>query len=198
VLGFVPGTEKPDHFIVFSAHFDHLGRMGPALFPGAHDNASGTALLLYLAQYFTQHPQKYSIAFFAFSGEEAGLLGSKYFTEHPIFPLNNIRFVTNVDMTGDATNGITVVNAVEQKGAFALLNSINDTASYLPEIKQRDQSHNSDHYYFSKHGVPAIFIYGNGTKPYYHDVFDKAHELSLENIDGLTKLLIDFVEKIED
>ena len=198
VLGFVPGTEKPDSFIVFSAHFDHLGKMGPALFPGAHDNASGTALMLYLASYFAQHPQKYSVAFFAFSGEEAGLLGSKYFTEHPVVPLNSIRFVVNVDMTGDATNGITVVNAVEQKRAYALLNSINDTAKYLPEIKQRDQSHNSDHYYFSKNGVPAIFIYGNGTKPYYHDVFDKANELSLENIDGLVKLLIDFVEKIED
>jgi hypothetical protein len=194
VLGFVPGTEKPDSFVVFSAHFDHLGKMGPAVFPGAHDNASGTALMLYLARYFAQHPQKYSIAFFAFSGEEAGLLGSKYFTEHPVVPLNTIRFVINVDMTGDATNGITVVNAVEQKKAFARLNEINDTTKYLPEIKQRDQSHNSDHYYFSKNGVPAIFIYSNGTKPYYHDVFDKAKELSLENIDGLTKLLIDFIE----
>lgn len=197
VLGFVPGTEKPDSFIVFTAHFDHLGKMGThTTFPGAHDNASGTALMLYMANYFAQHPQKYSVAFIGFSGEEAGLIGSKYFTDQPLFPLNSIRFVINLDMTGDATNGITVVNAVEQKKAFALLNVINDDKKYLLKINERDQSRNSDHYHFSEKGVPAIFIYGNGTKPYYHDVFDKAQELSLENIDGLAKLLIEFAGTI--
>lgn len=197
VVGFVPGTERPDSFIVFTAHFDHLGKMGTeATFPGAHDNASGTALMLYMASYFAQHPQKYSIAFIGFSGEEAGLIGSNYFVEHPLFPLNSIRFVINLDMTGDATNGITIVNAVEQKKAFSLLKQINEKNNFLPEIKERDQSRNSDHYHFSEKGVPAIFIYGNGTKPYYHDVFDKAKELSLENIDGLVKLLIEFATKI--
>lgn len=197
VIGFVPGTQRPDSFIVFSAHFDHLGQMGhDARFPGAHDNASGTSLMLYMANYFATHPQRYSTVFIGFSGEEAGLLGSRYFTEHPQFPLSNIRFVVNVDMTGDATNGITVVNAMEQKDAFRLLNEINDQKTYLPKITERAQTHNSDHYYFSEKGVPAIFIYGNGTKPYYHDVFDKVQELSMENIDGLVKLLIDFVGRI--
>ena len=197
VLGFVPGTEKPDSFILFTAHFDHLGRMGRnTVFPGAHDNASGTALMLYIANYFAQHPQKYSIGFIGFSGEEAGLVGSKYFVNNPVFPLNSTRFVINLDMTGDATNGITVVNAVEQKKAFSLLNTINDKKAYLPKINERDQSQNSDHYHFSQKGVPAIFIYGNGTKPYYHDIFDTAKELSLENIDNLAKLLIDFVAEM--
>lgn len=197
VLGFVPGTQHPDSFIVFTAHFDHLGEMGKNIvFPGAHDNASGTSLMLYMAQHFAQHPQPYSIAFIAFSGEEAGLLGSDYFTSNPVFPLNRIRLVINLDMTGDATNGITVVNAVEQKKAFALLKELNEKGAYLPEIKERSQSHNSDHYHFSEKGVPAIFIYGNGTKPYYHDVFDKAQELSLEHIDDLARLLIEFVSAI--
>ncbi len=193
VIGYVPGTEQPDSFVLFTAHYDHLGRMGRnTLFPGAHDNASGTALMLYMARYFAEHPAKYTTVFIGFSGEEAGLLGSAYFTEHPPFPLNNVRFVVNMDMTGDATDGITVVNATEQKEAFGLLNQINDQKRYLPKIVERGQTQNSDHYYFSKHGVPAVFIYGNGTKPYYHDVFDKAQELSLENIDGLIKLLVDF------
>jgi len=197
VLGFVPGTEHPDSFLVFTAHFDHLGKMGTmATFPGAHDNASGTAVMLYLANYFAKNPQKYSIAIIGFSGEEAGLIGSEYFANHPLLPLSNIRFVTNLDMTGDATNGITVVNAVEQKKAFELLTKLNDNGSYLPKITERAQTRNSDHYHFSEKGVPAIFIYGNGTKPYYHDVFDKAKELSLENIDGLVKLLIEFTGKI--
>ncbi len=194
VLGFIPGTEHPDSFLVFSAHFDHLGEMGKNIvFPGAHDNASGTALMLYLGHYFAAHPQPYSIAFMAFSGEEAGLIGSDYYTRHPVFPLNTIRLVINLDMTGDATNGITVVNAVEQKKAFSLLKELNEKGAYLPEIKERSQSRNSDHYHFSEKGVPAIFIYGNGTKPYYHDVFDKAQEISLEHIDDLARLLIEFV-----
>src|SRR5690606_29807722 len=72
VIGYVPGTERKDSFIVVTAHFDHLGRLGTsALFPGAHDNASGTAVMLYLTQYFARHPQKYSMAFLGFSGEEA-------------------------------------------------------------------------------------------------------------------------------
>jgi aminopeptidase YwaD len=197
VLGYVPGTKRPDSFILFTAHFDHLGRMGRStVFPGALDNASGTSLMLYMANYFAQHPQKYSMVFIGFSGEEAGLVGSKYFVNNPVFPLNSIRFVINLDMTGDATNGITVVNAIEQKKAFSLLNLINDRKTYLPKINERDQSQNSDHYHFSERGVPAIFIYGNGTKGYYHDIFDKVQELSMENVDGLASLLIDFVVEI--
>lgn len=197
VIGYVPGTEKPDSFIVFTAHFDHLGRMGShTVFPGAHDNASGTALMLYMANYFAKNPQKYSVAFMAFSGEEAGLIGSKYFTEHPLLPLGSIRFVINLDMTGDASKGITVVNAIEQKEAAALLNEINARSGFVPKINEREQTRNSDHYYFSKNGVPAVFIYGNGTNPYYHDVFDQPKALSLENIDGLAKLLIEFAGKL--
>lgn len=196
VIGFVPGKKYRDSFIVFTAHFDHLGKMGrQTLFPGAHDNASGTALMLYLAQYFAQNPQSCSIAFMAFSGEEAGLLGSKYYTEHPLFPLQKIGFVVNLDMTGDATNGITVVNATEQKKAFELLQKINQEKQLLPKITERGQTQNSDHYFFSKNGIPAIFIYGNGTKPYYHDVFDKAKEISLENIDRMITLLQKFVQE---
>lgn len=197
VAGYVPGTKQPDSFVVFTAHFDHLGKMGRSTtFPGAHDNASGTALMLYLANYFSQHPQPYTTVFIGFSGEEAGLVGSEYYTNHPLFPLERIKMVVNTDMTGDATNGITVVNATEQKEAFALLGKINAEKGYLPEIKERGQTHNSDHYHFSAHGVPAIFIYGNGTKGFYHDIFDKPQELSMENIDGLVKLLIEFTGRL--
>lgn len=197
VMAFVPGTEQPDSFIVFTAHYDHLGHMGKAaIFPGAHDNASGTSLVLYLAGYFAQHPQKYSVAFMLFSGEEAGLMGSKHYVTDPVFPLGQIRFVVNLDMTGDATNGITVVNGDTRPAEFSLLEKINKGAKYVPEIKKREQTQNSDHYSFSKAGVPAVFIYGNGTKGFYHDIYDKARELNLQNIDGLAKLLIDFTRKL--
>lgn len=197
-IGYVPGTVHKDSFILFTAHFDHLGRMGRStLFPGAHDNASGTAMMLYLASYFAQHPQKYSMVFIGFSGEEAGLMGSTYFVQHPLFPLSNIRQVINMDMVGDATDGITIVNGVQQKETFAMLDTINKTKHYLPIIHQREQTNNSDHYPFSKAGVPAIFIYGLGAKGYYHDIFDKANELSLNNIDQLARLLIAYVERVQ-
>lgn len=198
VAGYVRGAEQPDSFIVFSAHFDHLGRMGrKTMFPGAHDNASGTALMLGMAQYYAQHPQRYSMVFVGFSGEEAGLLGSKYYVQHPLFPLEKIKLVFNVDMTGVAKDGITVVNAKEQSELFKLMTALNDSLHYLPQIKERDQTQNSDHYSFSSKGVPAIFIYGLGGKPYYHDVFDTAKELTLEGIDKLGELLIETVKGLQ-
>lgn len=198
VLAYVPGTEVPDSFVVFTAHYDHLGMMGRnTTFPGAHDNASGTAAMLYLAQWVAAHPQRYSVAFMAFSGEEAGLLGSSYYVKNPLFPLGNIRALINLDMTGDATNGITVVNANANEGLYNILSGINTQKGYLPAINKRDQAANSDHYPFSQAGVPAIFIYGNGTKPYYHDVFDKANELSLEHIDHMLQLLTEALPTLQ-
>ena len=197
VLGFIPGNLVPDSFIVFTAHYDHLGKMGSrTVFPGANDNASGTSFMLALAKYFKEHPQKYSVAFIAFSGEEAGLLGSKYYTEHPVFPLEKVKFLLNIDLMGDATDGITVVNAIAQKDAFERLKSINDSKQYLPKINSRDNARNSDHYPFTQSGVPAVFIYANGGKGYYHDVFDKPKELSLNNIPQVFLLLTDFVSSL--
>jgi aminopeptidase YwaD len=199
VLGFVPGTEKPDSFIVFTAHYDHLGKMGEqTLFPGANDNASGTAMLLYLAKYYAAHPQKYSMAFMAFSGEEAGLVGSFYYVNYPLFPLQQIRFLVNMDMMGDATKGITVVNAPANPREFALLDSINMRNKYLPAIVKRDQTRNSDHYPFSDMGVNAVFVYTNGIKPYYHDIKDKPEEVNFENAPGVIKLMEDFVGAVQD
>jgi aminopeptidase YwaD len=166
------------------------------IFPGAHDNASGTAFMMYMARYFAQHPQRYSIAFIGFSGEEAGLLGSKHYVADPLFPLANIRFLVNLDMTGDATNGITVVNGTENEPEFAIMEEINNRKQYLPKINKREKTANSDHYHFAEKGVPAVFIYGNGTKGFYHDVFDVAKELSLENIDKLAHMLIDFTGRV--
>lgn len=194
VIAYIPGTEFPDSFFVFTAHYDHLGKMGTnAVFPGANDNASGTSFNLALAKYFVAHPQKYSVVFIAFSGEEAGLLGSRYFVEHPVFPLGKIKFLVNIDLMGDATDGITVVNAVQQNASFNLLQKINSEKKYLPKILSRDNAPNSDHYPFTQAEVPAIFIYANGGKGYYHDVFDKAKELSLNNIPQVFQLLTDFI-----
>ena len=165
-------------------------------FPGASDNASGTAMLLYLAAYFAAHPQHYSILFIAFSGEETGLLGSAFYVAHPVVPLAQIKFLTNVDIMGDATDGVTVVNATEYPNEYKLLNRLNDANHYIPVIKSRGKAANSDHYHFTEAGVPSFFIYSNGGKGYYHDIYDKGAEVTLNNVDGVAKLLIDFVTNI--
>ncbi len=197
IIAQVTGKEVPDSFIVITAHYDHLGKMGDlAVFPGASDNASGTAMLLWLSGYFAAHPQRYSILFIAFSGEEAGLLGSKYYVAHPIVPLAQMRFLINLDIMGDASAGVTVVNATEHPKAFSLLQSINQKKGYLPDVKSRGKAANSDHYFFAEAGVPAFFLYSNGGPGYYHDVFDKPASLSLNNIPQTAKLLQEFIEAL--
>ncbi len=196
VVACVPGEVK-DTFVAITAHFDHLGMMGDAaMFPGASDNASGTAMLIYLASYFAAHPQHYSILFIAFSGEEVGLLGSSFYVSHPVVPLGKIKFLTNIDIMGDATDGVTVVNATEYPHQFTMLNQLNDAHHYIPIIKSRGKAANSDHYYFSEAGVPSFFFYSNGGKGYYHDVFDKGDAVTLNNVDGVASLLIDFLGNI--
>lgn len=197
VCGIVKGTAKPDSIIFITAHYDHLGGMGKdTYFPGANDNASGVSLLLNLARYYARNPPGYSIGFIAFAGEEIGLLGSKYFTQHPLVSLKNIRFLINTDLAGTGDEGITVVNATEFPKEFAIMNEVNDAGKYLVKINARGKAANSDHYFFSENGVPAFFFYTLGGIKAYHDVFDKAETLPLNEHEDLFKLIIKFNEKL--
>ena len=198
ICAMVSGTQKPDSFIFITAHYDHLGGMGSdTYFPGANDNASGVALLLSLAKYYAMHPQKYSIGFILFAGEEIGLLGSKYYTEHPIVPLKNIRFLTNTDLAGTGEEGITVVNASVFPKEFDLMNKINGENKYLVSIGARGKAANSDHYWFTELGVPSFFFYTKGGIAAYHDVFDKAATLPLNEQADLMQLMIKFNEGLQ-
>ncbi|WP_316750140.1 M28 family metallopeptidase [Pedobacter gandavensis] len=193
ICGLVKGTRNPDSVVLITAHYDHLGGLGKdTYFPGANDNASGVALLLNLAKYYANRPQPYTMAFICFAGEEIGLLGSKYFTEHPLTDLRKIRFMTNVDMVGTGENGITVVNATLHPKEFAMLQEINQDKSYLPKINSRGKAANSDHYFFTEKGVPAFFIYTLGGIAAYHDVNDQAATLPFTAFENLFKLFVDF------
>jgi aminopeptidase YwaD len=198
VCAMIAGTQKPDSFIFITAHYDHLGGMGKdTYFPGANDNASGVALLLSLAKYYATHPQKYSIGFILFAGEEIGLLGSKYYVENPIVPLKNIRFLTNTDLAGTGIDGITVVNATEFPKEFALMQKVNTDGKYLKEVNARGKAANSDHYFFTEKGVPSFFFYTLGGIAAYHDVFDKAVTLPLNEQADLLQLMIKFNEALQ-
>ena len=197
VCAMVKGTVYPDSIIFITAHYDHLGGMGSEIyFPGANDNASGVALLLNLANYYSTHPQTYTIGFICFAGEEAGLVGSKYYTENPLLPLKNIRFLINTDLAGTGEEGITVVNAYEFPNEFSILKTVNNEHNLLTKINARGKAANSDHYFFSEKGVPAFFFYTLGGIKAYHDVFDKAQTLPLNEHEDLNTLLIKFIEKL--
>lgn len=199
VVGFITGRDKKlrDDYVVFTAHYDHLGRMGKDVyFPGANDNASGTAMLMTLARFYSRKPPRRTVVFIAFSGEEAGLEGSKYFVEHPLFKLKKIRFLLNLDIFGSGDDGITVVNAKKHQEEFDLLNKINDERKAVPRIKSRKESYNSDHYPFTLEGVPAWFIYTVGEAKQYHDPDDLLRTLNLNHFIPLRNLLIQFEREL--
>ncbi len=197
VIGIVPAKKKSDEFIVFTAHYDHLGQMGDSTyFPGANDNASGTALLLEMANKIQKKPLKINAVFIAFAGEEAGLIGSYYFVNNPIIDLKKVRFLINTDIMGSGEDGVTVVNATLHDKEFQILKNINNKKSYLKEIKSRGPAANSDHYWFSNEGVPSFFLYTMGPNKNYHDVFDTYENLSFSATENVFNLLYDFAKKI--
>ena len=165
-------------------------------FPGANDNASGTSMLLTLAEYFKANPAKVNIMFIAFAGEEAGLIGSNHYVRNPYFNLKDINFVLNLDIMGSGEEGITVVNAILFKKAFKRLKKINKKEKLLKQIKSRGPAANSDHYFFTEAGVPAFFIYTMGPNKHYHDVFDTEEELSFAEYEDITTLLRLFLRKL--
>lgn len=197
VIARIPGKKKTSKTIVFTAHYDHLGRFGQdTYFPGANDNASGTAMLISMAKYFKANPPKYNIVFIAFAGEEAGLLGSEYYVNHPLFPLEDIRFLVNLDIMGSGEEGITAVNATLFKKEFKKLTKLNKKYDLLTKVKSRGPAANSDHYWFTENDVPAFFIYTMGPNKHYHDVFDTYEELSFSEYEDITELLVRFVTKL--
>ncbi|MEA3495894.1 MAG: M28 family peptidase [Bacteroidota bacterium] len=203
VVGMVKGKKYPDKYIIIGAHYDHLGRMGKdAYFPGANDNASGTAMMLDLAKHYSDvfNEPDYSIVFIAFGAEEAGLVGSHFFTENPYFPLDKVEFMINLDMMSTGETGMTVVNATKNKKEFNILKKLNIKKHYLTEIKERGPSKNSDHYFFHENGVKSIFLYLGGIPEkeyYYHHVKDLPSNISLAGYEGAFKLLTDFIEELQ-
>jgi len=197
VMGMIPGTTNADSFLVFTAHYDHLGRMGKnALFAGANDNASGTAMIMELAKYYLKEANRTgkSLLFIAFAAEEAGLIGSKFYTENPPLALNKIRFLLNLDLMGNGEDGMMVVNGEVHESEYQLLQKINSDQNLLKTIGKRGKARNSDHYWFSERGVPAFFFYTTGGSKAYHDIYDVAETLPLTEFEDVQTLIREFVK----
>lgn len=196
VMAMVKGR-RSDSVMVVTAHYDHLGHMGKKLyFPGANDNASGTAMLISLAEYYSTHQPEYDMVFIAFAGEETGLKGSKYFVENPIIPLSKIKYLINLDMVGD--NGRELYSEVSAEGRVGanVMHDINARKGYFEAITEGELQSNSDHYYFAQQGVPAIFFIQMVGDAYaiYHTPEDSYKNAFFDSYEPLFNLIIDFVD----
>lgn len=196
VLGALKGGGRD--WIIISAHYDHLGRMGPdALFPGANDNASGVAMLLELANWFSTHKPRHNMLFVAFAGEEAGLVGSEWFAMDRPIDLGRVKLMLNLDILGTGDDGVMVVNATDQKTLYDRLVAVNGKGGYVKEVRARGPACNSDHCPLVKRGVPALFLYTLGGAAHYHDVEDTSAALTMEAFAPLHALLRTFIEAVK-
>ncbi len=208
VVGFIEGTDKKDEIVVISAHYDHLGMRGEDIYNGADDNGSGTTTVLELAEAFRladsagDGPRR-SILFLLLTGEEKGLLGSYYYSENPMYDLDNTVVDVNIDMVGrvdvkyaDNPNYIYVIGSDRLSTD---LHKINEEANEKYTGLTLDYQYNaeddpnrfyfrSDHYNFAKNGIPAIF-YFNGVHADYHRTTDTVEKINFEKMEKVGRLI---------
>jgi Zn-dependent M28 family amino/carboxypeptidase len=208
VLGYLEGTDLKEEVVVISAHYDHVGVEGGEIFNGADDDGSGTTGVLEMAKAFAKakadgHSPRRSILFLAVTAEEKGLLGSDYYSRHPIFPLANTVTNLNIDMIGRIDppheanpNYIYLIGSDKLSSELhAISEKANETYVKLNlDYKYNDPNdperiyYRSDHYNFAKHGIPVIF-YFNGVHADYHKATDTVEKINFDMLVKRTKLV---------
>jgi len=208
VVAFIQGSEKPDEIVVISAHYDHLGMSNGEIYYGADDDGSGTVAILEIAEAFQKAVEdgngpKRSILFLHVTGEEKGLLGSKYYTNFPIFPLENTVTDLNIDMIGrvdDAhKNNPEFVYLIGSDKLSTELHNISEAINtefmklkldytYNDENDPNRFYYRSDHYNFAKNNIPIIF-YFNGTHEDYHRPTDTPDKINYDLLTKRTQLI---------
>jgi len=208
VLGLVEGTDKKDEIVVVTAHYDHVGIINGEIHNGADDDGSGTVAVLEMAQAFADarrngHGPRRSVLFMTVSGEEKGLLGSEYYTDHPVFPLQNTVCNLNIDMIGrldEAHAGNpNYVYLIGSDKLSSELHAISEATNRKYSQLELDYKYNdpndpnrfyyrSDHYNFAKNKVPVIF-YFNGTHEDYHRPTDDIEKINFAKIEKIARLV---------
>ncbi|MEM9362608.1 MAG: M28 family peptidase [Bacteroidota bacterium] len=210
VIAFLKGTEKPDEYLVISSHLDHIGvTQDGQINNGADDDGSGSVALLEIAEAFKKakdegNGPKRSVIFLHVTGEEKGLLGSKYYTDYdPIFPLEQTVTNLNIDMIGRIDpNRIGDRNYIYLIGSNKLSTELHDLSEAVNEkymqleldYKYNDENdpnrfyYRSDHYNFAKNNIPIIF-YFNGTHEDYHQPGDTPDKINYDLLESRTRLV---------
>ena len=187
VVGMIPGT-GPDTIII-GAHRDHFGRPAGLWFPGADDNASGTAVILEVARALRSmglRPQR-TILFVSFSGEERDLLGSRLYTSRPIIPLSSTKAMINIDHAGTGNGRLTIgVTGFEktlalEAGQVAGLADKLDVYGFFP---------GGDHVPFKEAGVPTITVVSGGIHPHFHQPTDTADTINPEIVQTVARYVL--------
>ena len=190
--------ERHDSCFVFTAHYDHLGNLGrDVYYPGANDNASGTAAIVTLAEYYAKNKPEYDMYFIAFSGEDSGLNGSLFYVDNPVVPLEQIRYLFNLDMIGD-NNPVQYCEASDEGNrGFALLEQINGEKHYFEALNRGELAANSDHYPFAERHVPCMLFENEegDAFQYYHTIYDTYEGAIFVTYEPIFKLITDFVNK---
>ena len=199
VAGFIEGTDKKDEYVILTGHYDHLGMRNGKIYYGADDDGSGTCAVLEMAEAFGKakaegHGPRRTVVFMTVSGEEKGLWGSEYYSEHPLFPLDKTSVELNTDMVGridterktaDSLNYIYVIG--HDKLSSDLPNIIegmnNKYTQLVLDYKYDDPNdrnriyYRSDHYNFARKGVPILFFYDGMLKADYHQPTDTVDKI---------------------
>lgn len=199
IWAYIEGSEKPNEVIVISAHYDHIGIENGEIFNGADDDGSGTVALLEIAQAFSKakkegHGPKRSILFLHVTGEEHGLLGSRYYTENPLFPLANTITNINIDMIGrhdafhsDSSNYVYLIGSdYLSTDLYKICENANKNyVNLFIDYKFNDKNdpnrfyYRSDHYNFAKNNIPSVFLF-NGVHADYHKATDEVDKIEFD------------------
>ncbi|GAB4131069.1 MAG: hypothetical protein Fur0041_01030 [Bacteroidia bacterium] len=208
VCGYIEGSDLKDEVIVITAHYDHIGKEGEHIYNGADDDGSGTVAVVELARAFAAakkagHGPRRSILFMTVTGEERGLLGSKWYTENPMFPLSKTVCDLNIDMIGrvdkEHLNDSNYVYVIGSEKISTELKKINEeaNATYVNlKLDYRFDNENdpnrfyyrSDHYNFARKGVPVAFFF-NGVHEDYHKETDEVSKISFRLMEVRTRLV---------
>ena len=208
VLGLVEGTDKKAEIVIVTAHYDHVGVQDGKVYNGADDDGSGTVTVMELAQAFAQAKKdgfgpRRSVLFMTVTGEEKGLLGSEYYTDHPVLPLENTVVDLNIDMIGrldkEHENDKNYVYVIGSDKLSSELHAINEAANTQYTQLKLDYRFNdpedpnrfyyrSDHYNFAKHNIPVAFFF-NGVHDDYHQDTDEVDKILFDKIEKIGRLV---------
>jgi len=207
IWAFIKGSEKPEEVLVISAHYDHIGIKNGEIHYGADDDGSGTVAVLEIAKAFQKAKEegngpKRSILFLHVTGEEHGLLGSKYYSENPLFSIANTITDVNIDMIGrrdeahkDSNNYIYLIGSDYLSSDLYTIcenankNFINTTIDYTFNDRNDPNRfyYRSDHYNFAKKGIPSVFLF-NGVHADYHKPTDTPDKIEYDALAKRTQL----------
>ena len=204
VIGYIPGTT--DEYVVIGAHYDHLGlgdehSLAPSqigqIHHGADDNASGTAGVIELARWFSKQPkQKRGILLMTFAGEELGLLGSAFYTAHPLLPLDKAVAMLNMDMIGRIREGKIYVNGTGTGSTLdALVAGVKVPTSLKVDLSESTGYGGSDHISFNGKQIPVVFFF-SGLHGDYHKPSDTSDKIDAPRAADLVDYVADIATAI--